>query len=139
MRKTLSALLWYVVHLGVLGAAFIFAGPLHIALPAVVPVTVVVVGVMSSLQALAVSREFDLPLLIGVGGAAFSLSIFLLLIDWAAASNKRELTVNSFAHYLRIPVSEGDLMIGCGPALLLLTSSIIGLIIGHAVRKKRTS
>jgi hypothetical protein len=137
MRKILSALLWYVIHAGVLSVAFVVAFPLHFALVIVIPATLMAVGVLSLLQAKRAGRRFDLPLLFGVGCAGLSLSAVLLLIDWAAASDARALTIDSFARYLRLPLGRGGFLIIYGPVLLLLASSLIGLFIGHAIKNMR--
>lgn len=103
MRKTLTALIWYFIHVGALSIAFVAAFPLHVALVIVIPATLMAVGVLSLLQAKRAGRRFDLPLLFGVGCAGLSLSAVLLLIDWAAASDDRALTIDSLARYLRLP------------------------------------
>ena len=130
-----SATLWYGVHMAVISIAAVAL--LRIGIDGIT-VAVALLLVVNAIAAIAfAARERSFRTYAGpVIASGLSLSLALLLIDWAASTDDRAITFLSFMSYVAAAILSPGILFIAGPPLLLLAAASVGMLVGRSIKRR---
>jgi hypothetical protein len=130
-----SAALLYGVHMAAISIAAVAL--LQIGLDGIT-VAVALLLVVSAIAAIAFAvrelsfRVYAWPVI----ASGLSLSLALLLIDWAASTDDRAITFLSFMSYVAAAILSPGILFIAGPPLLLFAAASVGVLVGRSIKRR---
>ncbi|HYC62836.1 MAG TPA: hypothetical protein VEK79_25070 [Thermoanaerobaculia bacterium] len=103
-----------------------------------IAVAVALLLVVSAIAAIAfATRELSFRIYAWpVIASGLSLSLALLLIDWAASTDDRAITFLSFMSYVAAAILSPGILFIAGPLLLLFAAASVGMLVGRSIKRR---